>query len=525
MKNSKKFHFVVFVFVFFFSAIFYAQDQKYILGKVLDVNTNEPVVFANIRVKDWPVGVISNMDGSFKIPLKYKKYGAIIEISSMGYKVMEIDLNDFNLNETNLLKLEPNIEILDEVVLVSKKKKSLKAKEIVLKAIKSIPENYPKYPFSYVGYYRDYQVKNYDLFNVNEAIIEVFDKGFQTNDNKNTNYKLFEYKRNANFSRDTLGENTYDNKKKFVPGAAILPRYGNELLMLRNMNAIRNYKVDIYSYVYRFERDFIVNHWLRKNKDVDLGDEQFYAISVSKTNPKFLVFGTMYISKTSFAIYKFDYEVYDRRDGIKSTASYETIKKEFSPLFAVRLGYKKQNGLMYPSFISFNNRFKVYGEPKFTIENLRIDSSEECVFVNFSREPNSTDVLKKGRYELQYEGEKVRILYIKQEGRIAKLYFSNKTWADLEERSSSNISTDEAKLTLSISDIKDVNGDIINTPEEIEFNQFREFFAQQSKASIGKPFVPGYMKKNLPIFKDQPIVKPDNFDDYWMNTPLQTIKN
>ena len=114
-------------------------------------------------------------------------------------------------------------------------------------------------------------------------------------------------------------------------------------------------------------------------------------------------------------------------------------------------------------------------------------------------------------------------MYIKQEGRIAKLYFSNKTWADLEERSSSNISTDEAKLTLSISDIKDVDGNIINTPEEIEFNQFREFFAQQSKASIGKPYVPGYMEKNIPIFQNQPVEKPDNFDDYWMNTPLKKV--
>ena len=32
------------------------------------------------------------------------------------------------------------------------------------------------------------------------------------------------------------------------------------------------------------------------------------------------------------------------------------------------------------------------------------------------------------------------------------------------------------------------------------------------------------MKKDIPIFKEQPISKPDNFDEYWMNTPLKKIE-
>ena len=33
------------------------------------------------------------------------------------------------------------------------------------------------------------------------------------------------------------------------------------------------------------------------------------------------------------------------------------------------------------------------------------------------------------------------------------------------------------------------------------------------------------MKKDTPVFKDQAIVKPANFDDYRMNTPLQNVSN
>ena len=515
----------ILIVLLFISTSLFSQQGDYIIGKLFDAKSQEPVVFASIRIKNKALGVISNMDGSFKIPLKYKELGDIIEISSMGYQSKEILITNLSIYEVNIVRLMPAILELEETVVIAKqkRKKIISAKQIVRNAIEAIPQNYPKYPFSYVGYYRDYQVKNKDFINVNEAIIEVFDNGFQTNDNQKTNFKLYQYIKNTNFSRDTLGEKSYDNKNKFIPGAQILSRSGNELLMLRNMNAIRNHKVDIYSYVYRFERDFIINHWFRKNKEVNLGNEYFYSISISKTNPRFLVFGTMYVSKTSFAIYKFDYEVYDRRDGINSTATYETIKKEFSPLFAVRLGYNEYNDLMYPSYISFNNRFKVYTKPKFKIEKLSLDPVEECVAVTFSKEPNRNDVLKVSRYELEYDDDDVRIMYVKQDGRMAKLYFSNQTWKNLEERISTNIAEDEAKLQLRISKIKDIDGNIINTPEEIEFSQFREFFTQQTKSVKNRPFVRSYMNKNIPIFQNQTVEKPVNFEDYWMNTPLQKV--
>ena len=34
----------------------YAQQQEYILGRLLDSQTNEPIVFASIRIKDRAMG-------------------------------------------------------------------------------------------------------------------------------------------------------------------------------------------------------------------------------------------------------------------------------------------------------------------------------------------------------------------------------------------------------------------------------------------------------------------------------------
>lgn len=516
------------ILIFIISFTGFGQQRDFIAGKVIDTETDEPIVFANIRIKDRELGVISNVDGGFKIPLKYRSYGGIIEISSMGYQVLAIDINDFDISGNNLIKLKPNVEVLEEVVLVYEKKKApnkkeLKAKDIIRKAIEGIDHNYPKTPFSYVGYYRDYQVKNQSRFNFNEAIFEVFDNGFQTNDLQNTNHKLYEYTRNTAFPRDVFGEKAYDNQNKFIPGATIQSRRGNELLILRNMDAIRNYNIDTYSFVNQFENDFVTNHFFKKNDDVQLGDVNLYSISITKRTATYLVFGEIFISKTSFAIYKFDYEVFERDAVSNSNISHESLKKEVTPLFTVSLGYLKRNGLMYPSYISFTNQFVTYSKPKFIVEKVSINSIEKCVEVRFSSMANRNDVRRTNRYLLEYDGNAIKVADISQEGKNVKLHFSKSTWEDLEKMiQAKNIEDiDYAKLKLTVIKLNDVDDNLINAPEEIKFSQFREFFVQKVSSTTNLHIEKGFMRKDIPIFQDQPIVKPDNFGDYWMNTPLK----
>jgi len=58
-----------------------------------------------------------------------------------------------------------------------------------------------------------------------------------------------------------------------------------------------------------------------------------------------------------------------------------------------------------------------------------------------------------------------------------------------------------------------------------DYKQYREFFVQETKpnGTVLKDTL--FMKKDLPIFQDQPMLKPDNFDEYWMNTPLKSFKD
>ncbi len=74
----------------FLTTVCYPQNGEYISGKVVDAEQKEPVPFATVRIKDRALGVISNIDGTFKIPLRFKTEGQILEISCLGFETQEL---------------------------------------------------------------------------------------------------------------------------------------------------------------------------------------------------------------------------------------------------------------------------------------------------------------------------------------------------------------------------------------------------------------------------------------------------
>jgi hypothetical protein len=66
------------------------QKNGTIEGVVLDKeNSNEPLIFAEIKVKNTPINVESNRNGVFQINLKPGIY--TLEVQFIGYKTIEIE--------------------------------------------------------------------------------------------------------------------------------------------------------------------------------------------------------------------------------------------------------------------------------------------------------------------------------------------------------------------------------------------------------------------------------------------------
>ncbi|QIU93297.1 SusC/RagA family TonB-linked outer membrane protein [Bacteroides faecium] len=98
------------------------QKKRKITGLVVDKN-KEPIIGANVWLKNSSVGTITNFDGQYTISVE--GLGGVLEFSYIGMKKQEMAIGDQKI--INIV-MEPDTEVLDEVVVVgygSQKKESV----------------------------------------------------------------------------------------------------------------------------------------------------------------------------------------------------------------------------------------------------------------------------------------------------------------------------------------------------------------------------------------------------------------
>jgi len=545
----------ILIVLLFISTSLFSQQGDYIIGKLFDAKSQEPVVFANIRIKDRALGIITNVDGSFRIPLIYKEYGDIIEISSMGYQSKGISISDLSENTINTIQLEPAVFELTEAIISAKKKriKRLSAKKIVKKAIDALLQNYPIVPYSKVGYYRDYQLDQNEYVNLNEAILEVFDLGFKAIDSATTKVLLYDYRRNEEFKRDSLAARPYNYELNQDKGGKIIDRAyladygGNEFRILSIHNAIRNYKLNSYSFVYHLETDFIEGHQFSRVDDTSIDDETLYSIKIYKKIGVHRAYGRLLISKSDFSIYKMEYAVYDdtkRNDtGVKDKNGSKN-----RVIFEVNTSYRKKDARMFLNYISFHNNFTVKIPPVFKLTYIdfkmnydRMKKRKANLFVDeevrdshfeltFTNKVHETYAKNLKNYTARFEGERVHFDSISVVGKKIWLYPRINLHIEQQMIKDMELLAIEEKLNaqllqFELKNLRDIHGNVINEWKTKDYDQFREFFVQRVKKNAKSPVGGLFMKKDRPIFKDQQTTLPDNFEEYWMNTPLRTSKN
>lgn len=493
------------------------------------------MVFASIRVKERALGVISNTDGSFRIPLKYKSYGEILEISCLGYQTKELLLNSLTADSLHILKLNPSILSLQEAIVTAKYKgkRKLSAKQIVKRAIDNIPNNYPNYQFSTVGYYRDYQLEENQYINLNEAILEVFDLGFNKIDTTTTKTRIYKYVQNDQFQRDTLADDSYDYGKgrKTIANAFLSDYGGNEFSILKAHDAIRNYKLNSYDFINGMkDGDILDNHSFRKLPDTYFSSEQLHVIAFERKTSSYVALGKIYISLYDFAIHKLEYSVCDSL-GKNNNKQLQKKGNNGRLVFEITTEYQRNSdGKMYLNYISFQNTFQLRLPPKFSFDFIGVNIDMKRFELTFNKTIDCVNDLDYDNYEGFFKNKKIKfekLLVFENQVFLYPNLDSKKgqeMWEELNRAVVKNTLNREL-VNFEVKDIKDVDGNLVNEPNIKEYNQFREFFVQEVKPFITGPADTLYMKKHQPIFENQPITKPDNFDDYWMNTPLQKFDN
>jgi hypothetical protein len=516
--------------LFFIAWPSHAQ-QDYLRGRLLDAQTQEPIPFATVRVKGYALGVISNSDGGFQIPQRFKDLGGDLAISCMGYETREIPLAAFLPDQIAIVRLGPGVLQLSEAVVVAEKKRRLSARGIVRRAIAAIPKNYPTHTFSTVGYYRDYQLRDSSYVNLNEAILEVFDRGFQMSDQSTSQVKFYDYNENITFGRDTLAQAAYNYESwEKVIDKAFLKNYGgNEFTILRIHDAIRNHDINSYDFVNRFDKDMLDNHSFKKEGDTYSADEVLYTIRLRKVFPAYSALGTLYISKRDFAIHKMVYALYDNTKQYEGEGNRRLLKDK-KLIFEVSTEYHRIGDKMFLNYISFHNTFQLRLPPLFNVRSIVVDLPSECFKVEFDEKLDLNDPVLPKNYNFKFKGNGLKFKYIERDSMHVRLYPDlNKAQSQImfRELHAAGIKHPVPKEMLSaeFGNIRDIHGNLLHAPRYQDYDQFREYFVQQVKPFVTIPADTLFMKKDRPIFKDQPIIKPENFADYWMNTPLQKVEN
>ncbi len=150
------------------------QQVTVIRGKVVDAETDLPLVFAGVAVQGSNVSTVSNLDGEFilKVP---EGESAIIEFSFIGFKNKAIPVSEMKTNgQRNIIALETALIPIKEIII-----KPLSGEEVLYEVINRFDKNYASIPNEMTGFYRETIKKNRTYVSIGEAVVEIFKAPYQ----------------------------------------------------------------------------------------------------------------------------------------------------------------------------------------------------------------------------------------------------------------------------------------------------------------------------------------------------------
>ena len=109
------------LFVFFLSNFAQSQSiQKRISGRVVDIE-NSPLIGAAVYINNTSIGTSTDDKGEFSLPITSRN--AEVIVSYLGYETIKYTLDTENINKKFVFQLVRKINVLDEVVIKSRREK------------------------------------------------------------------------------------------------------------------------------------------------------------------------------------------------------------------------------------------------------------------------------------------------------------------------------------------------------------------------------------------------------------------
>lgn len=298
---------------------------KTFTGKVLDKETNKPVVFANVFVDKSGIGTVTNSDGEFIIKVPSALASGKLVVTFIGYKNSFISMAD--IKGESKFYLEPSPVQIDEVII-----RIGDPLNLIKNALNNIDKNYQIIPEKQIGFYRETIKQNRNYIEVGEAVLDVY-KAPYSSDMDFDRVKIYK------------GRKSHDVKKmdtvlfKFQGG----PKTSVLLDVAKNPgNLLSNDMIDMYN----FKLAGMIN----------INDRETYVIEFDqKDNVDYPLYqGKLFLDVKTLALAGLDFQISEK--GI-DLAGNELVKKKPANMdLEVEKGnylvnYREMDGKWYLSYV------------------------------------------------------------------------------------------------------------------------------------------------------------------------------
>jgi len=338
----------------------YSQVFIELHGTIVDSQSNEPLAYASVALKNKLLGTVSNQDGSFVLKVPKNETGDTLNITYLGYLPLQLPVK-------NLIDVKPKISLELLTYFVKEISITPNAATNLLKEVKSkIAQNYSDKPINLKTFYRETITENNKCIQQIEAVMEIYKNSYTLS-------------RAADMIRILKGREKKDvapsvlwNYIDFVDGpyealtSDVIKYQTNFLRVPQNQTNFLDEKN------FRFYDYHLTENFNYQSQTVYLIDFK------PKKKPRRGAYeGQIYIDKNTLAIIGMFYRIADDKINQVDIIDYDTRKALMSNKidintidFYCEVNYIFQNNKWYLSNILLDYKLALYGSPDHFFSNI-----------------------------------------------------------------------------------------------------------------------------------------------------------
>ena len=259
-------------------------QSDYISGVIIDDETDEPLPFAAVAIKNKAKGSVTNSNGEFGLKIPPENLKDTLAVTYLGFVRREIPVRQA-IGNNFTIRMKREFISIPEIII-----KTQVPQEIIYKCLAAIPRNYGNTPVMMTGFYREGVMHKQELQVYSEAVLGIY-KSAYTGTIFNDQIKVFKSRKTENTSmHDTLSV-------KLKAG----------LSTCLELDGIKN----LFDFI---SREYMAEYSYRISDIVSADDEAAYVIDFEQKEgidlPRYK--GSVYINTEDFAIMKADFELHPK---------------------------------------------------------------------------------------------------------------------------------------------------------------------------------------------------------------------